>query len=202
MSSVVSHQDRRTEILQAAYQVFAAKGYHGTNIADIAQNLGMGHGTFYSYFKNKLDIFSHVITQMVFARVAIVLSHEDPTASNNLEEYRNQILRICTILMDLFIEDPNLARLFFYEAVGIDPEINRMVDQCMDLFAGVTEQYLVNGVKKEFLRSNLNTKISARCIVAIILEGARALLRASDTAQLKKEWTLGATELLIGGMER
>ena len=37
---------RRRQILQAAEKVFSEKGYHQTNIADIARELKIGHGTF------------------------------------------------------------------------------------------------------------------------------------------------------------
>ena len=47
----------RADILQAAFIEFSDRGYHQTAIADIAQRLGIGHGTFYRYFDNKRDIF-------------------------------------------------------------------------------------------------------------------------------------------------
>ena len=59
----VKTQARRDEILKAATKVFADKGYHETGIADIAAEMGSGHGTFYRYFKNKRDIFVHVIQE-------------------------------------------------------------------------------------------------------------------------------------------
>jgi AcrR family transcriptional regulator len=43
---------RRSQILEAAYRAFASKGYRDTMVADIAQKLGIGHGTFYRYFAN------------------------------------------------------------------------------------------------------------------------------------------------------
>ena len=51
----------RSDILQAAFIEFSERGYHQTAIADIAQRLGIGHGTFYRYFENKRDILEHVI---------------------------------------------------------------------------------------------------------------------------------------------
>ena len=59
--------ERRRDILDAARTLFASKGYQATNIADVADRLKMGHGTFYRYFKNKRDIFSHVIDEIVAA---------------------------------------------------------------------------------------------------------------------------------------
>ena len=44
---------RRSQILDAATQVFAAKGYHRATIRDIAKVAGIADGTIYTYFANK-----------------------------------------------------------------------------------------------------------------------------------------------------
>ena len=55
---------RRTQILDAAAKVFAAKGFHPTTIKDIAKEAGIADGTIYHYFENKgallLGIFDHM----------------------------------------------------------------------------------------------------------------------------------------------
>jgi AcrR family transcriptional regulator len=44
---------RRDHILDAATRVFAAKGYNGATIRDIAQAAGVADGTIYNHFENK-----------------------------------------------------------------------------------------------------------------------------------------------------
>src|SRR5206468_6003674 len=78
---------RRREILAASAKVFASKGYHAASIADIAAELEIGHGTFYRYFENKLDIFQEVIQQTLL-RVSEVIATEEPDKSDDLEAYR------------------------------------------------------------------------------------------------------------------
>lgn len=39
-------QQLRAEIVEAAFVEFSERGYHQTAISDIAQRLGIGHGTF------------------------------------------------------------------------------------------------------------------------------------------------------------
>jgi TetR/AcrR family fatty acid metabolism transcriptional regulator len=55
---------RRTQILDAAAKVFAAKGFHPTTIKDIAKEAGIADGTIYHYFESKgallLGIFDHM----------------------------------------------------------------------------------------------------------------------------------------------
>ncbi|MFH2098718.1 MAG: TetR/AcrR family transcriptional regulator, partial [Pseudomonadota bacterium] len=63
---------RRAQILAAALDAFSENGYHSTKISDIAGRLSMGHGTFYRYFKNKLDIFDSVLDLVIEKFAAVV----------------------------------------------------------------------------------------------------------------------------------
>ncbi|MFT8181107.1 TetR/AcrR family transcriptional regulator, partial [Mycobacteroides chelonae] len=64
--------EMRQEILDAAFACFSEQGYHATGVADIAGRIGIGHGTFYRYFKSKRDIIEHVIddvTEQIFQAI-------------------------------------------------------------------------------------------------------------------------------------
>lgn len=190
--------DRHEEILTAAYKVFAEKGYHRTGIADIATELGIGHGTFYRYFKNKLDIFEHVV-EVVIQKIAGVVALENPQATDNLQDYREQSERIGNRLFDLFINDEHLSRLLFYEALGITPELNEKLQTAMDTFAQLTELYLKNGVSKGFLAPELDTAVTARAINAMIFEGIR---RAASRENHAEAWLTAVLKLMFEGVGR
>ncbi|HET9918647.1 MAG TPA: TetR/AcrR family transcriptional regulator [Ktedonobacteraceae bacterium] len=51
----------RAELLAAARQVFAARGYHDASIAEITQLADVGVGTFYLHFRDKDDAFSTLL---------------------------------------------------------------------------------------------------------------------------------------------
>jgi TetR/AcrR family transcriptional regulator, cholesterol catabolism regulator len=44
---------RRTELAREAARLFAAKGYHGTSIGDIAQAMGVQKGSVYAHIESK-----------------------------------------------------------------------------------------------------------------------------------------------------
>lgn len=50
------NQNKREEILNAATEVFAEKGYHQATISDLARAGGFGEATVYNYFSNKEEI--------------------------------------------------------------------------------------------------------------------------------------------------
>lgn len=49
-------EEKYERILEAALQIFAAKGFHEARISEIARAAGVADGTIYLYFKNKDDI--------------------------------------------------------------------------------------------------------------------------------------------------
>jgi AcrR family transcriptional regulator len=56
---------RMTEILDAAEELFYAKGYHETQISDIVKSISVAQGTFYYYFKSKDEILEALINRRV-----------------------------------------------------------------------------------------------------------------------------------------
>jgi len=51
---------RRRQILDAARQVFSQKGFHATNVSDVAATASVSQGTIYHYFDSKDDLFMAV----------------------------------------------------------------------------------------------------------------------------------------------
>lgn len=192
-------EKRKTEILAAALDAFAENGYHNTRISDIAEKLGIGHGTFYRYFKNKLDIFSSVL-DLIIDELLKVVQEEDPNATNSLEEYRQQILRIGSRMYRVFIEDTRMAQIIFYEALGVSQELNEKIDNVMKLIEAGIETYLKNGVAKGFLRPGLDTEVLARAITALMFGGGKDMMAAKEPRKLSDRWINSIALLMLDGM--
>lgn len=54
-------KDRKTDILDAATEIFCSKGFYSANIIDIANKAGIGKGTVYEYFDSKSSLFIEMI---------------------------------------------------------------------------------------------------------------------------------------------
>lgn len=55
---------RRVQILDAATRVFAARGFHGATIRDIARDAGIADGTIYLYFPNKVALLLGILDRV------------------------------------------------------------------------------------------------------------------------------------------
>ena len=57
---------RRDEIMAAAKEVFARKGFHATTVADIAKRAGLAYGSVYWYFDSKAhELATYFVGQVV-----------------------------------------------------------------------------------------------------------------------------------------
>ena len=194
--------ERRRTILDAARELFGTQGYHCTNIADIAEKLGMGHGTFYRYFKSKRDIFQQVLNDIT-GRIMAVAITENPSAANDLETYRGQVERIARALFDLFGEDSATARVFFFEAQGVDEEMRVSIDNAFKVMQQFTARYLENGVSKGFLKKDLDVEVISRAINAISFEAIRQTIAAPTPKAKRQEaerWARGTIVLMFEGI--
>jgi len=54
---------RRTEILEQAEKIFAAKGFYNTTVAEIAAASGFAIGTLYQFFAGKEQLYTAMITE-------------------------------------------------------------------------------------------------------------------------------------------
>jgi AcrR family transcriptional regulator len=191
-------EKRRSEIIAAAFDMFAQKGYHATRIADIAGHLNIGHGTFYRYFKNKLDIFSAVFDEIAI-RIGQVVANENARQTNSAEEYRAQLHRIGAKLFDLF-NDYRTGKILFYEILGIDAGLNQKIDRAWMLFDRYTEQYLINGVQKEFLKPGLDTLTLSKAINSMIFGAMKDLMSADNPGETYRGWMDAIALLMLEGM--
>lgn len=61
MRVVKDAEERRNEILDAADELFAQKGFDGTSTNNILEKVGIARGTLYHHFKSKEDIMDALI---------------------------------------------------------------------------------------------------------------------------------------------
>ncbi|NKU56483.1 TetR family transcriptional regulator, partial [Rhodococcus hoagii] len=55
-------QDRKSEILDAAATLFAARGIAGTSMREIGDEVGLTAGALYHYFRSKGAIVTELVT--------------------------------------------------------------------------------------------------------------------------------------------
>jgi len=191
--------ERRREILAAARELFATRGYQDTNVADVAARLRMGHGTVYRYFKNKRDIFAQILDEIVGTVTRIAVA-EVPARATTLADYRGQIERIGARLYRIFADDPHAMKLVFEVAHSVDQEMRDRLDAAFEGLARFTAAYLGNGRDRGFLRADLDLDVTARALNAVVIEGIRRCAMAADLEAEAARWVAIIVTLQFEGL--
>jgi AcrR family transcriptional regulator len=65
-ASLLTERGQRTRerLIGAARTVFERDGFHEARVTDISREAGVAHGTFYTYFDTKLDVFREIVLRM------------------------------------------------------------------------------------------------------------------------------------------
>lgn len=87
--SVINQKPRRpdarpAEILAAALELFAERGFSATRMEDVAKRAGLSKAGVYLYFEDKMALLKALVTEMAGANISvargIVEKHEGPVA--------------------------------------------------------------------------------------------------------------------------
>lgn len=81
-------EDRPAEIAEAAFEVFAEKGFARARVQEVAKRAGVSKGLMYLYFKTKEELFKAVIKSVVVRRVDALLTNLETTTSSSEEFLR------------------------------------------------------------------------------------------------------------------
>lgn len=73
-------QFRRTEILNQAEKIFAAKGFHNATMAEIANASGFATGTLYQFFEGKESLYNVMVSEKIdrmYSEIRIAANREE-----------------------------------------------------------------------------------------------------------------------------
>lgn len=102
---------KRNTMLQTAFELFTTKGETKTSISDIVEKAGVAKGTFYLYFKDKIDIKNKLIahkTSKLFEKAL------DELERHPQETFPDRVIFVIDYILNSLIENPALL-LFIYK---------------------------------------------------------------------------------------
>ena len=168
--------NKRKQIIEAAAQVFAQKGYAGAVVADIAIQANIGKGTVYEYFNSKEDLFFAVFEwfQKKTEKAATVgISSLGGGAADRLRVLNDSLMGLWDEIKDAFV----LVMEFW--AASSSTQMRRRFKgafkQIYDDYRGIVSALIQDGINSGEFRSDVNPKSVAAALVgtwdALFLQG-------------------------------
>ena len=185
---------RRKQILDAALVVFGEKGFHASNVSDVAAQAGVSQGTIYWYFESKEELISAAILSFVeeVASGALAITQMGETSADKLralaasmEQFTESGARLFTMFLEFWASS---ARREEAAALWMD-----LLEEYKDIFVGLVQAGIQSG---EF------RKVDAEGVVWTIMAAydglaAYAMLKPDlDVVRASQAFT----DALLGGL--
>jgi len=117
---------QRREILSAALNLFAEKGYHNVSMHQIAEKAEFAIGTLYTVFQNKEDLYKALVLEecdrFEEALIATIETH-----GHEIEKLRNYV----RVKGEMFRDHLPFVRLFLAESKGASFNVRAGLDEAL-----------------------------------------------------------------------
>lgn len=191
MTQHQSPEDRRRQILDAARSRFITEGYGSARMQDIARDAKLSKGGVYFHFRSKRELFDALLNEEFEESMAFLRE-----VSDDSEDYTRKLTRLATHFVLLFSQRSELARfrIVMGEMAMRDPEVKTQLQRLNRVYIDEVSALLERGVTAGVLRSDLNVRVTATLLKAL-LDGIQESL-ALDPVEGPE-----LVQLLRGGIE-
>jgi len=146
--ATLSGEERRTDaILDAAYDVFSAKGYQNATVDDIAQHAGVSKGTCYQYFSGKEEIFVATMWRTLDKLLA-----EATAAAEGTEEALARLGMMGLTFINNFRDLQFMAIGSYTEILGGNEALKKTVRDLFDRVAKFLAAEIELGIQQKLFR--------------------------------------------------
>lgn len=185
---------RRQEIYTAATRLFAEKGYRGTSMQDIADEVGLLKGSLYHHFRSK-DELLHDILMRLLAKGVSELEEINALSCSPSQQVR---LAVRSIVLN-FLNQPEPARIFGHGMRSVVEASFRDVREKARVYRELVGAIIQRGVKAGEFRP-VDVK---RCTLALLgMSGSVHFWYRADGSLSPAEISDVLADLLLQGFER
>jgi AcrR family transcriptional regulator len=154
-------EERRLQILDTALTVFAASGFKGTSIKDIAAAAGISQGLMYHYFKSKENLLEATVAHYSFIpqlRQILIDAGERPV---------NLVFNsISSGFLEMLESKAQLIRIFIQE-VESNPMVKKAWANLCHEGVALLQEYIESQIAGNKIRPH-NSEVTARCLFSIL----------------------------------
>ncbi len=188
---------KEQQIINAAMELFAQKGYFYTNVKEIADKANVGVGTVYIYFQNKDEILI-TLFKGFFSKVAERISQVLERDMNTLDKLKLAL----RVLIDRLSQNIDMARVFVVELDQSHQALSHLSPLIFKQFYRWISALVEEAQEQNLLREDININIMSISAFGII----QALLSDWVTNKYSTQKLLNmqdiALEYYMKGIER
>lgn len=171
MDKIVQKKNEKYQnLISAAFDLFESNGIASVSIDDIVKKAGVAKGTFYLYFKDKLDLISKVILKKA---AEYMLSDAEINDINSESEFNKHIKTYIDLLVDFLKKNKTLTLLI---DKNVHVCVNAVIENREGMIKELYEKILEYFEKLGFAPHEIEVKMYL-CIDLIVSSCCNAIIR-------------------------
>lgn len=159
---------KKNAILATAAHLFSRNGFKDTSMADLSKSTGAARGTIFHHFKNKDDLFQHVLEQCKDDIVEAFEQHQQVTSYSSgidhVEGILNFYLHLSGELEDQFLL---LHRHYPYQKAKANPVCSACLESLYTSLLQILENAISKGIRDGSIRTQ-SPQHSAMILFAMV----------------------------------
>jgi AcrR family transcriptional regulator len=185
-------EERKSQILQAALQVFARKGFTSTRMDDISSEAGLSVGILYWYYKGKLEI--------TLALIKMLLPLDDSLRQTLLTSPEPCRARLWRLFSDGAGDENVSLWAELYHLAAREPRVSKVLKKYIDQYQSISAQLIEQGIASGELRADLDSQ-SAAFTLQTLFDGFMLNLTVNSKMQNFQALFKQSFDLLFDGLE-
>ncbi len=138
---------QRSDILQAAAQIFRQKGYHAASMQDIADAVQLQKASLYYHVESKQDILLAILDKTLDLLIEDLLK----VMAEDLSP-QEKLLKAIQVYVYRLTEDADLAAVLLFEYRNLKPDLRTRHNARRDRYEGLWREIICEGVQKRAFR--------------------------------------------------
>jgi AcrR family transcriptional regulator len=188
--------ERRTQILQAAVQVFSQRGFANARMDDIVQESGLSKGALYWYFKSKDEIITALMEQFYGDHLDAAILDQPGTVAERLQALLEQIMggiAQSMLLLPITLE--------FYANVPRRADMRAFFQRTFAAYRDLLAQLVQQGVARGEFAQTANPQQVAQALIGLFEGTAIIGLLQGQTADQIAQQLAASARLLLAGLQ-
>jgi TetR/AcrR family fatty acid metabolism transcriptional regulator len=186
---------RRQEIIKAAAQIFAGKGYANTTTKELAEAADMAEGTLYNYFDGKREILLAILNEMCVPIDALLQDSHVPQS-------REDFVGIVEKGFAIFVSQLDFTRTLLAEIWVDDVILEDLVVGRLQYIGKAVQVFIAKGIRVGSFRP-VDPEVVTPMILGIFMALIVPVLRGKQptpTPEERHKLAQSAVDLLIDGL--
>jgi len=169
MHKKLTPEERKSQIIQTALQLFAVKGYENTTVNNIIEEAGISKGGFYHHYSSKESLLEDIVKMLIGNMVTIFKEVDACKDMSALEKTNEYIRRVNALKSDKLVETSALVSELYSGGKNIQLE-SKLYDFAREHIVPIMKKIVYQGIEEGIFKTEYPEESAETYIKLFIMQ--------------------------------